>query len=204
MKSFKIVSAILLASTVSSTAMAAEGDAYARVDAGYSLASAKISGDSNQTLKPKGFIGNVGVGYYYTDNVRVDVNLGFSPDLNKKIKKDTLNGSKIKLKSYTGMVNAYYDFVGSELTPYITVGLGIENTQAKIKGSTNVSFKSKTSFAYQAGLGAAYEVASGTFLDLGYRFSGTGSQKLKAKNGLNYKLKPKYTNSFLLGLRVNF
>lgn len=204
MKKLKIVSAVV-ASVVASSAFAAAGDMYGRVDAGYAMSSPKIHVvDSTDSFKSKnnGFTGNLGLGYYYTDQVRMDVNFGFTPSTSGKVK---VNGkktdSKLKVSTYTGMVNGYYDFTGMDVVPYVTVGLGLLSVSAKASGEDlNGKTKGKTAFAYQAGLGAAYEVTSGVFLDAGYRFTGNTFKKSKSKSSLV----PGASHAFLLGARVNF
>lgn len=204
MKNLKIVSAVV-ASVVASSALAASGDMYGRVDAGYSMSSPKIhvlgSSDSFKS-KNNGFTGNVGLGYYYTDEVRMDVNFGFTPSTSGKVKE---NGekidSKLKLSTYTGMVNGYYDFTGMDVVPYVTAGLGFVSLSGKLSGEDlDGKLERATTFAYQAGLGAAYEVTSGVFLDAGYRFTGNTFKKSKSKSSVV----PGHSHAFLLGARVNF
>lgn len=201
MKTLKIASAVALASMVASSALAASGDLYGRLDAGYAMSKAKFTGTANQTVKANSFTGNVGLGYYYTDAVRVDVNFGYTPGTATKIKSGTLNGDKLKVSSYTGMVNAYYDFTGMDIVPYVTIGGGVTSLKAKLTGATTpAKYKGKLAFAYQAGLGAAYEVTSGVFLDAGYRFTGNSFKKSTG----TLALKPQPSHSFLIGARVNF
>lgn len=210
MKNLKIVSAVV-ASVVASSALAASGDMYGRVDAGYSMSSPKthiFTGTSTEyKSKSNQFTGNVGLGYYYTDEVRMDVNFGFTPSTSTKLKKDgKKTDMKVKVSTYTGMINGYYDFTGMDVVPYVTAGLGFISASAKVSGKDasgkDVSAKAKTksAFAYQAGLGAAYEVTSGVFLDAGYRFTGSTFKKSKSKTSVV----PGASHAFLLGARVNF
>lgn len=202
MKTIKIASAVVLASMVASSAMAASGDYYGVVAAGYSVDSkAKVSGtvvNVDAKKGTKGFAGTVGVGYYVTDAIRSDVSFSFSPSNTYK-----KSGVKHTLTSYAGLVNAYYDFTGASIVPYVTVGAGAVSKVYKYTSSTT-SLKSKrtTEFAYQAGLGLGYEVSSGVILDAGYRYTGSAG-KMKVK-GSDAKATVKGTHSFLAGARFSF
>ena len=89
------------------------------------------------------------------------------------------------------------------VVPYVTAGIGATSRDSKLSGANTAKYKRKTGFAYQAGLGMGYEVASGIMLDAGYRYTGT-SLKLKDKTGNFKKLTLKGTHSFLAGVRVSF
>lgn len=204
MRFVKITSAVLMASMLSASASAVAGDFYGSIAAGYSLdskAKAKfINGSSFAPTKAsKGFAGAVGFGYYFMDEVRADVTFALTPSNSSK-----KNGAKVKIASYTGLVNAYYDFTGAEIIPYVTAGIGATSRKVKYSDtSTNkYSFKNKTGFAYQAGLGAAYDVASGVKVDLGYRYTAADIQVKDKATG--NKITTKGAHSFLLGLRADF
>jgi|GEM_PF-5788716 len=207
MKTMKIASAVVLASMVASSALAASGDFYGRVDAGYAIAQKEkvVVTAGTYTAKNKGFAGNLGLGYYYTDAVRMDVNFGYAPGTSQKAKlNNAATNVKVKSTGYTGMVNAYYDFTGMDVVPYVTVGGGVVYEKVKTTNLTGVKGAHKAAFAYQVGLGAAYEVTSGVFLDAGYRFTGNGMKKFTSKDkAVTYK-PSKQSSTFLIGARVNF
>jgi opacity protein-like surface antigen len=213
MKTLKIAALAAAASLVATSALATAGEYYGRLDAGYAMSTPKAYYNKSEVFKSKanGLAGNVGIGYYYTDNVRMDVNFNFTVGSKKKITESYnsgFNGYKFKANTYTGLINGYYDFTGMQIVPYVTAGFGFQGVNAKISGTSDAGqtssakFKGKAAFAYQLGLGAAYEVTSGVMLDVGYRF--TGNTFSKGKVDGNVYLKPGYTNTILVGARMSF
>ena len=104
---------------------------------------------------------------------------------------------KAKEKSMGLMANVYYDFNNaSEFTPYVMAGVGVSRNSLESKTIANLTTvveskdvsatqdlsttksKNMTSFAYQVGVGAAYEMSKDIHLDVGYKMSGmTGKYK---------------------------
>jgi len=87
-----------------------------------------------------------------------------------------------------GMANAWYDLdTGSAWTPYIGIGVGgaLLSTQlATGQDEADQYFDgSGFGFAYQAGVGVAFEVLSGFSLTAGYQFFGTLETELTDDNG---------------------
>jgi opacity protein-like surface antigen len=76
-----------------------------------------------------------------------------------------------------GMANAWYDLdTGSAWTPYIGIGVGATNLSVQLAENSDddpVFDGSGWGFAYQAGVGVAFEVLDGFSLVAGYRFFGT-------------------------------
>lgn len=196
-----------MTSIISTSALAAAGDYYGRLDAGYSLSRGKLSGQVAQNIKANSYAGNVGVGYYFANDIRMDVNFGWTGEASTRVKTGALSGAKFRMKSYSGMVNGYYDFNDAEIIPYVTVGLGAIHAKGKVIGSPSngaviSKVKNKTAFAYQAGIGVGYEISPKVLVDLGYRF--TGNTLKKSKNAAAVSVKPDYANAVLVGARISF
>ena len=74
--------------------------------------------------------------------------------------------------------NAWYDlYTGSAWTPYIGIGVGGTNLSVQLSEGTDERDRyfdgTGWGFAYQAGVGVAFEVLSGFSLTAGYQFFGT-------------------------------
>jgi opacity protein-like surface antigen len=140
---------------------------------------------------------------------------------------------KAKEKSMGLMFNAYYDFNNaSEFTPYVMAGFGVSRNSLELKTTANltaidkegkdeavtqnlltIKSKNKTSFAYQVGVGAAYEMSKDIHLDVGYKLSGiTGKYKSKDTKagdnvvieGVSDWVKPKLSHTLTAGVRFAF
>lgn len=97
--------------------------------------------------------------------------------------------SKIDIQSL--FVNVYYDFHNeSKFTPYIGGGIGLgfvgmktSATDTEYAGDvSNYSMgkKNETNFAWNLGLGCAYELTESFSIDAGYRYADFGKGKTKA------------------------
>jgi outer membrane protein W len=134
------------------------------------------------------------VGYYYTDNVRLEGEGSFK---NNSLKSITSVGTTTSLddsgQSMAGMgVNAYYDFneVSNEIVPYIGAGLGYQFlTNGEKKGS---------GMSGQLMAGASYEIEKDLSFFGGYKFFTTQDMKIGA-----YKL-PITDHIVEAGLRYKF
>jgi opacity protein-like surface antigen len=75
------------------------------------------------------------------------------------------------------MANGYYDFAtNSNWAPFVMLGVGgsRQNFDLTSIGGTAVAFdESDTVFAYQAGVGIAYNISPSTAVNISYRFFGT-------------------------------
>ena len=74
--------------------------------------------------------------------------------------------------------NAWYDlYTGTAWTPYIGIGVGGTNLSVQLSEGTDDDDRyfdgNGWGFAYQAGVGVAFEVLSGFSLTAGYQFFGT-------------------------------
>lgn len=231
--------------------------------------------DANDIKGLKGGNFTAAIGYNLTNSIRMDLAFTYNKLDNKLSTKATkkyyLDGDSMK-----AMANAYYDFNNSsDLTPFVTVGVGVDSTKFKTKllstgtplattnadGSTlaispttswdrfvvvsNVTDtsatasshynmktyltadseqtgKRKTNFAFQGGLGFAYKMAEGMYLDVAYKFENLSKydkfnageftqQKVTSGNvAVAYKSYSKtvvskvWKNSITGGLRVEF
>lgn len=87
-----------------------------------------------------------------------------------------------------GMANAWYDLdTGSAWTPYIRIGVGATLLSVQLATGQDEEDKyfdgSGLDFAYQAGVGVAFEVLSGFSLTAGYQFFGTLGADVTDDNG---------------------
>ena len=87
-----------------------------------------------------------------------------------------------------GMANAWYDLdTGSAWTPYIGVGVGATLLSVQLATGQDEEDQyfdgSGLGFAYQAGVGVAFEVLSGFSLTAGYQFFGTLETDVTDDNG---------------------
>ena len=142
------------------------------------------------------------------DALRSELEFGWNKEFSKNYSEvDEDDGEidtwKDSFKTKTVMLNAYYDiFTKAGFTPYVGAGIGLSRINAKID---NVK-ASDNSFAWQAGLGVAYNVTDNLALDLGYRYMNYGKAKGtwnddEESGKVNARLK---TNEVLLGLRYTF
>ena len=207
------------------------GKIYLKLDGGYNIGSGSMSNEykldslggenkteaSNQfngkvknSIRATGATTNLGLGYYVTDNIRSEVNLGISNSKSTSsiqkfefeephnqttnILKDNTYQNKIFSKESVLTANLYYDFINkTKFTPYVMSGVGLLKEKDKIDYTTKVDVvepfgrsigsvkKTSTSFVYQVGVGAGYELSDKVLLDLGY--------KLKINNKSSYKTK---------------
>ena len=166
----------------------------------------------------------VAVGYDFKRKlsvpVRVELESASMGDTSKKHYVRSLNeDNKTTLGVSTLFVNTYFDFHNpSAFTPYVSLGLGNSYLSAKARaverefGGYNASFCRKTTsnFAWNVGVGAAWNISDRIALDLGYRYANLGKAKTKyaRESGHSYpwyiKAKDVETHQFLLGTRFTF
>ncbi|MHC0448978.1 MAG: outer membrane beta-barrel protein [Candidatus Lariskella arthropodorum] len=192
----------------------------------------------------KGFIGDVTFGYYISDEVRTDLMLSYASKsathelaLKNTEDKDIKQQFKNSSKNFAVMANAYYDFnTGSAFTPFVMAGLGAAYGSATLDDSdlvkalagytetgksgttgniTDIKTSNKFGFAYRLGVGVAFEVSRGAYIDLAYAMNGrTGANTLALekpgaatadpKSTFKYELKPALTHSVTVGFRMTF
>jgi len=124
-----------------------------------------------------GLTGSAGFGYFFPFGLRAEAEFGFIYSPLKSEGSVDIGGS---VKSYLGMVNAYYDLklpVLGPFKPYVGFGLGaarVNNDQQMIApffGGRKVDVdETRTAFAYQGRVGVGYEFNKWFDLTLGYRY----------------------------------
>ena len=140
------------------------------------------------------------------DALRSELELGWNKEFSKnysEVDEDEVDKWKDTFKTKTLMLNAYYDiFTKAGFTPYVGAGIGLSRINAKIEDVK----ASDTSFAWQAGLGVAYNITDNLALDLGYRYMNYGKANGKWSDDEEAgKVKARLkTNEVLFGLRYTF
>jgi len=104
-------------------------------------------------------------------------------------------GDEVSILSF--LANGYLDFDidRSELTPYLTAGLGL----ASVDDSTGPGSTDDTVFAWQLGAGVGYRIGDNLLLDARYRYLATGDPDLYG--GREYTID---THNLMVGLRFEF
>ena len=217
----KLVIVGLIASSIATNAYAGFGHAgksYLKVDLGAGAQETKqtltrgltASGDDLGT----GILGGAGLGYYFMDELRVDLMLYF--DRGMKAKKATKSGTtnvvmKGKEQSIGMFGNAYFDLLNNtDFTPYVMGGFGYLRNEFKSDITTttlNKGNKSRFNFGYQGGAGMSYHLSSNADLDIGYRYIHKGSDEYKITiESLNTDVKgePGVVHAGIIGLRTTF
>ncbi len=217
----ELLVAALIASSVATNAYAGYGHAgkgYIKIDLGAGAQETKqtltrglsASGDDLGT----GILGGAGIGYYFMDELRVDMMLYF--DKGMKAKKNTKSGTtnitmKGKEQSMGMFGNAYFDLLNnSDFIPYVMGGMGYlrNEFESEVRSTTlGREKKSRFSFGYQAGAGMSYHLSSNADLDIGYRYIHKGSDEYKLTiQSLNTDVKgePGIVHAGILGLRTTF
>lgn len=104
-------------------------------------------------------------------------------------------------------INAYYDFHNeTRFTPYVGGGFGFGFLSMKGDNNHN-SYGShdETNFAWNLGLGCAYQVVDGFAVDLGYRYVNLGEAKTSGTSSIgNLKTDTVGMHQFMLGGRFTF
>lgn len=119
--------------------------------------------------------------------------------------KGTWNNSTI-------MGNVFYDFHNdTQFTPYVGAGLGVALNYAGYdidneRGDHFSMSEHSTSFAWNAGAGAAYNFTDNFSIDAQYRFVGLGHTETRATvGGKRYEVdNSPYANEISVGLRFGF
>lgn len=182
---FTVLSCIVIMYFLTSSAYAANGYYI-----GANIGSAGIDDadltDGNDTLEMSfdtGMVFSGTLGYNFKP-VRLEVELAYQEN---DIDQVSASGASVDaggdVNATSFLVNAYYDFTAtSPFVPYLTAGFGyttVEINDAVISqsGVAPVS-EDDSGFAFQVGLGAAYEVTPSFALDLKYRYFSTEDPSL--------------------------
>lgn len=123
-----------------------------------------------------------------------------------------LNEVKGTWNSSTLFANLFWDFHNaSQFTPYVGAGLGLAFNYAGYDFKDNLGNKFSgdertTNFAWNAGLGVAYNFNDHVALDASYRFVSLGYNEVSVSSGGNkYTVGNRpYDNEFMLGVRFGF
>ncbi|MFQ0971209.1 outer membrane protein [Gilliamella sp. BG1] len=120
---------------------------------------------------------------------------------------------RIKTRMNTLMLNTYYDIdTGTDFTPYASLGVGTAFLKYErtglVKGGDNedadTDSKSKTRFAYSAGIGASYKITDNWSTDLQARYTYGGKVSVSTNdNSSNSSLKLS-TTDLTIGVRYSF
>ena len=134
--------------------------------------------------------GDIGLGYEFGDGFRIEGVLGYrSGDLDVSsavvpglvTAPPAVSAPDGDLDSWEAMLNVLYDFnEGGRLRPYVGVGMGAADVDAKAHNLVNSTTgtpvngfsDSDTGFAYQGLIGLGYKLSDRTTLDVGYRHFG--------------------------------
>lgn len=157
-------------------ALAGEPGYYVSVDGGVSLPpdlhlNSATLGTGHESFGT-GFAAGGALGYDYGDGLRIELN-----SLYQNTSLDRVNGTAADghLSSTSVMANATYDLLpDARFTPYVGVGLGLQNVGGTVNGLSGRDWKP----AYQAEAGLRTDIAPNTSLFGEYRFSQSESVTL--------------------------
>jgi opacity protein-like surface antigen len=127
---------------------------------------------------------------------------------------------KLKDTKYAGMLNFYYDMMrDSKIMPFLTAGIGLISRQPKLfvssqailylTGSTptftpyEYKFKRRITPAYQIGLGFAFKINNGVYMDVAYKHYISNFSSTCKDTGSKMKDKQSIQTAGI-GLRINF
>lgn len=195
-----------------------EGKGYTKLDLGMGAQENKQTLTRGLKTNGKdlgtGILAGGGLGYYFMDELRVDLMLYY--DKGMKTKKSTRSGTtnvtiRGREESLGLFANAYFDILNrSDFIPYITGGLGYLRNEFKSTIITSTEArenKSQFAFGYQAGLGVSYHLSSNFDLDFGYRFINKGAKEYKftiTSINTDVKAEPGIVHAGIIGLRSTF
>lgn len=181
---------------------------YARLAGGLSMPHADLTtpkGSINAKIKNSAAF-EASIGGSFTDNFRADLTIGYR-NLGKLKEKDEDSVGKLKVNSYTGLANLYFDIHNNtRFTPYILAGLGlsiISTSESYKDATTNVKIKETGgTLAWNAGAGVMAQIKDNIYGDLAYKYIRLAkysieSNSKKVSAGL-------YSHEFLAGLVFKF
>ncbi|MCG8640760.1 MAG: porin family protein [Desulfobacterales bacterium] len=168
------------------------------------LTDPNLAGTVLEVESDTGFSVGAAVGYGFSNNFRLEGEISYQSNDVDKISFLGLSTSTTgDSTALTFLLNGYYDFKNnSPLTPFITGGLGyskVELNDFNLPGSglPNIN-EDDNVFAYQVGVGLAYEMTEKATFDIGYRYFATEDPELDTSE-------VEFQNHILyLGLRYSF
>ena len=165
------------------------------------------------------------IGWRFTPNFRADLSVDY-------LTPTTVSGhstaavpssASANLNSLVTLINGYFDFPELHffglLSPFATVGIGFATNDLGVTSGTSgavgpfsLTGVSRTNFAWDAGLGAAYPLTPKLTADIGWRFLDTGQMRsgsILSVAGTTMQVTPSKTgdvnlNVFTIGLRYQF
>jgi opacity protein-like surface antigen len=213
------------------TAFPREGKTYFNMNLGYGIdnPTTTFTGTVNTTVKPmdRGYVADVGFGYYLLDELRVALNPVYARNLTGK---KTTGSSPVltdkNIMNHYGIFgNIYYDILtGGKINPFIMGGIGFMRTEVEDRvtitpltpPATSTAGKNKGSrskLAYQIGGGFAYHLSSSIDVELGYKILKHIVSKKKSNGtvgdtigvlGVTVQSKEGLTQIATIGLRFTF
>lgn len=156
---------------------------------------------SFKTRSTPNFAGALGL--RVNENIRLEGELSY-----RKLKIDGLDIAGLgsfdsggDMKSWTGLLNVYYDFnTHSKFTPYLSGGVGFSRVSGALSGvGGSPSFmEEEYGFTWQAGAGLKYRASDKTSYTLGYRYMDTPGLEMGGVD-VNHG-----GHEFRIGLQYNF
>ncbi len=180
-----------------------------------------IPRDYDFTFQPAGPVGTydpdggfgfmVGVGKYFTENVRADVTAAFAWGTDGAV---TLPGPVVvphtgTIGAYTFLGNIYYEFtdVAPQITPWVGIGAGFTVFDYNNLGGAGFQYNdSDIAFTAAAHLGVDYAMTDKLDLTARYTLSWTGEHSVSATTAgpVPITADDQINNSFGIGLRYKF
>lgn len=183
MKKILLTTAAVMA--ISSSAMAAECDFYAKGTLGGIFPSNKTVKISGENKSFKGSFRpdvNLGVGYYAMDNVRLGLDLGYTFGPNYTNTKDIIK-TKADCKAFSAILEGFVDVADlSAAKIFLGAGVGLGHLTGKVKGDINAKLKNANNFAYKVGAGVSTEFTQGVIGEFSAEWRDLGDISLKSKD----------------------
>jgi opacity protein-like surface antigen len=215
MKKFNpFILAGLFVCSLSVSAFAGDPGFYAGVNVGLivpsdvKMSSPRVSFDVSRKV---GYAIGGAAGYDFGTNVRAEAEISYKANDTSELKDgNRVTGYNSTISALNFMANAYYDIHALHsfgVMPYAGGGVGVarlSNSNEVLPRSTKILLDSNdTVFAYQVGVGVAYDVSSKVTMDVGYRYFGTSDAKFN--DNASGIVTMKYdSHNILAGLRYKF
>jgi opacity protein-like surface antigen len=180
---------------------------FLQLDGGYSFSN-NLKGSYKNNIGNSPIIG-IGAKYQLCPKMKLGTSLSYRPNYkysyNHPIPDESPLKTSQKMNIASFMVNTSYDLINiaDKFIPYIEVGAGVSRiglSDYTMEGLYNQNGKAKSNFSYNAGVGAAFKVSEGVFVDLSYKYNNFG--KIKQPSIANDIEKGKISsNDFIISLR---
>ena len=169
--------------TVAATASAEESVRQQKVDV-FAVGQWTTSGKISAFRFSDTFVGGLGLGYNFTDQINVNTDVIFSRvDLTSQT-----TGLKVDANNIAAHANVDYYLFKSALTPFVTGGIGVDSYD----GSQGVTAISKVSFAYKVGGGVRWDLTKHIFAKGLYRAAWADIRKTDAAHTISLMLGVKF------------